>query len=70
MRFDTRKRFGCAGEIEIFIEPAPEISTAAPCSPPEDVFHPPIGSIVDAESAESVEQFGLASDFIRVTDDQ
>jgi xanthine dehydrogenase accessory factor len=24
MRFDTRKRFGCAGEIEIFIEPAPE----------------------------------------------
>jgi len=53
-----------------FIEPAPEISTAAPCSPPEDAFHPPIGSIVDEESAESVEQFGLASDFIRVTDDQ
>ena len=24
MRFDTRKRFGCAGEIEIFVEPAPE----------------------------------------------
>src|SRR5207248_9542449 len=22
--FDTRKRFGCAGKIDIFIEPAPE----------------------------------------------
>src|SRR5881392_2319196 len=24
MSFDTRKRFGCAGKIEIFVEPAPE----------------------------------------------
>ena len=24
MRFDTRKRFGCAGKIDIFVEPAPD----------------------------------------------
>ena len=52
-----------------FIEPASAISSAPPCSPPEEAFHPPIGSIIDAGPTEDVEQFAPGSDFIRVTDD-
>jgi hypothetical protein len=57
-----------------FIEPEP---LAAPCSPPVELptpdihaFHPPIGSIIEAGAADSLDQFGPGADFIRVTDDQ
>jgi len=50
---------------------APVAMEAPPCSPlPDDVFHPPIGSIIESTATESVEQFSPATDFIRVTDDQ
>jgi uncharacterized LabA/DUF88 family protein len=35
----------------------------------DDVFHPPIGSLVERD-ADEFDQFGSSADFIRVTDDQ
>ena len=56
-----------------FIDPAP---LPPPCAaspeilaPEVHAFHPPIGSIIDAGD-DGLDQFGPASDFIRVTDDQ
>ena len=54
-----------------FIEEAPGISSAPPCAGPEDhVYHPPIGSIIEANANEGLDEFAPGSDFIRVTDDQ
>src|SRR5215831_17901477 len=57
-----------------FIDASP--SALPPCSvssgnsEPEDrAFHPPIGSIIEA-NADGPDQFGPGGDFIRVTDDQ
>jgi hypothetical protein len=42
-----------------------------PCaSVATDVFHPPIGSIIESNDGEAVDQFGSAADFVRVTDEQ
>ena len=55
--------------------PAPFIAAVpmepAPCAAvPTDVFHPPIGSIIESTPEGHLEQFGPTTDFIRVTDDQ
>lgn len=57
-----------------FIEPeqlAPPCSPATEIAPPEiHAFHPTIGSIIEANRAEEMDEFGPGSDFIRVTDEQ
>jgi uncharacterized LabA/DUF88 family protein len=53
-----------------FIEPAPPIADA-PVRPVEpQVFHPPIGSIIEASNAEASDRLPQTNDFVRVTDDQ
>src|SRR5260370_41682082 len=54
-----------------FIEEAPIISSAPPSAGPEaHVYHPPIGSTIEANANEGLDEFAPGSDFIRVTDDQ
>jgi hypothetical protein len=55
-----------------FIEPVPVIAAAPPpcATMHEDAFHPAIGSVIDASASDGHDQFGPASDFVRVTDDQ
>ena len=48
----------------------PVIIEPPPCAAPPDVFHPPIASVIESPAAESIDEFGTAPDFIRVTDDQ
>ena len=54
--------------------PAPFIERSAvapPCAPVvADVFHPPIGSIIENARDEGPDQFGSEADFVRVTDEQ
>src|SRR5436853_7425059 len=51
-----------------FIEPVP-VAAPPPCSPAEsDVFHPPIGSITEADPSDGLAQFALEGDFIRLRD--
>ncbi|HXT62718.1 MAG TPA: NYN domain-containing protein [Pyrinomonadaceae bacterium] len=52
-----------------FIDRAATIE--APCAPvATDVFHPPIGSIIESASSEDMDQFGAGAEFVRVTDEQ
>jgi hypothetical protein len=56
-----------------FIEPEPVTQLCVPpeiAAPIEHAFHPPIGSISEANATERVDQCGPGGDFIRVTDDQ
>jgi uncharacterized LabA/DUF88 family protein len=49
--------------------PSPTIE--APCAPgAADVFHPPIGSIIENSSDDDLDQFGSDTEFVRVTDEQ
>jgi uncharacterized LabA/DUF88 family protein len=54
--------------------PAPFIESPtieSPCAPVEtDVFHPPIGSIIESSEGETLDQFVSGADFVRVTDEQ
>jgi hypothetical protein len=54
-----------------FIERVPPMA-APPVSSPDDerTFHPPIDSVIDTSLPEGLDQFGPASDFVRVTDEQ
>ena len=52
-----------------FIEPVETL--APPCSATDDdAFHPPIGSIIEADASEGIDELASNGDFIRVTDDQ
>jgi len=52
-----------------FIEPVETL--APPCSATDDdAFHPPIGSIIEADASEGIDDLASNGDFIRVTDDQ
>lgn len=51
-----------------FIEPRPIEPTCAPVG--ADVFHPPIGSIIENASGDDIDQFGSGAEFVRVTDEQ
>jgi len=54
--------------------PAPFIqatTTEPPCaSVATDVFHPPIGSIIENAAGDDIDQFGTEAEFVRVTDEQ
>jgi uncharacterized LabA/DUF88 family protein len=54
--------------------PAPFIpATAAepPCATvAADVYHPPIGSIIESATQDDIDQFGVGAEFVRVTDEQ
>src|SRR5438874_958749 len=52
-----------------FIEPVETL--APPCSASDDhAFHPSIGSIIEADASEGIDELASNGDFIRVTDDQ
>jgi uncharacterized LabA/DUF88 family protein len=52
-----------------FIAPVP--LEVPPCTPvATDVFHPPIGSIIESSTSEGLDEFAPGNDFVRVTDDQ
>jgi len=53
-----------------FIEPSPPIADTPVRAVEAQVFHPPIGSIIEASNAESSDGLPQAHDFVRVTDDQ
>ena len=51
-----------------FIEPSTIETSCAPGA--TDVFHPPIGSIMEGASDDDIDQFGAEAEFVRVTDEQ
>ena len=52
-------------------QPPPPCSAVPDLSTPEvPAFHPSIGSIIETDAADSLDQFGPSGDFIRVTDEQ
>jgi len=53
-----------------FIEPSPPIADTPVRAVEAQVFHPPIGSIIEASNAEASDGMPPANDFVRVTDDQ